>query len=403
MLGSAAVQSPAAARSEDSRTALSERLAAATSACVRCGLCQPHCPTYAVDRNEAESPRGRITLAAALAGNEAGIEAALEPLDHCLGCRRCESVCPAGVQFDALLVDARALALARRPLPWRQRLLGWAVARRWPLALGLKSAGLLRAIGALRGWPRSSGSAPRSGLHAATGRRRGRVLLFRGCVAAHVEGDLQRAAVDVLNRLGWEVEVADGAHCCGALHRHAGQLAEAEDVARATRTSMDAPVADCDMLLVTAPGCHADLVRTLGPAGAKVHELTAFIADDAALDALALRRSDAHVLIHVPCTQTTAVRRGDVAAALLARIPGLVVQSLPDRGCCGAAGSHMLAFPARAAALRAPLLDAVATAAPDILCSGNVGCRLHLADGLAGSAGAPRLLHPIEVLAEHLA
>lgn len=397
------MQSPAVERSEHSPKALSERLAAAAAACVRCGLCQPHCPTYALDRNEAESPRGRITLAAALAGGEAGIEGALEPLDHCLGCRRCESACPAGVQFDAVLVDARALALARRPLPWRQRLLGWAVARRWPLALGLKAAGLLRATGALRGWPRPSGEAPRSGTHAAMGRRRGRVLLFRGCVAAHVEGDLQRAAVNVLNRLGWEVDVAAGAHCCGALHRHAGQLDDAEAVARATRASLDSSIGDCDAVLVTASGCHADLARTLGPAGAKVRELTAFIADDPALDALPLRRADARVLVHVPCTQTTAVRRGDAAAALLGRIPGLIVQSLPDRGCCGAAGSHMLLHPGRAAALRAPLLDAVATAAPDILCSGNVGCRLHLADGLADVTQAPRLLHPIEVFAEHLA
>jgi glycolate oxidase iron-sulfur subunit len=44
--------------------------------CVQCGLCLPVCPTYRIDRNEAESPRGRIAIAAALARGEVEPKAA---------------------------------------------------------------------------------------------------------------------------------------------------------------------------------------------------------------------------------------------------------------------------------------------------------------------------------------
>ena len=79
------------ARSSASLLALADR-------CVQCGLCLPHCPTYHLDATEAESPRGRIAYMKALAGGQlAPTEAGDLHLDHCLGCRRCESVCPAGV------------------------------------------------------------------------------------------------------------------------------------------------------------------------------------------------------------------------------------------------------------------------------------------------------------------
>ena len=71
---------------------------------------------------------------------------------------------------------------------------------------------------------------------------------------------------------------------------------------------------------------------------------------------------------------------------------------LPDTGCCGAAGLHQLAEPARAATFRQPLLDAFAASGATRLLSANVGCRLHL----AGGTRLP-VIHPIDFLAEHLA
>src|SRR5471030_1897364 len=94
---------------------LADPLLALADRCVQCGLCLPSCPTYRLDRSETESPRGRIALARAFA------DGTLQPnpvadahLDHCLGCRRCEAVCPAGVQFGELLFETRHRQRERR-------------------------------------------------------------------------------------------------------------------------------------------------------------------------------------------------------------------------------------------------------------------------------------------------
>ena len=73
--------------------------------CISCGFCLPACPTYALTKEEKSSPRGRIGLMRMLETGE--LDADDPTLQHessfCLGCRACEPVCPAGVQYGQLL------------------------------------------------------------------------------------------------------------------------------------------------------------------------------------------------------------------------------------------------------------------------------------------------------------
>lgn len=62
------------------------------AACVACGLCLPHCPTYRATTEEAFSPRGRI--AAMRAVQDDGVAASarfIEVVDTCVQCRGCET------------------------------------------------------------------------------------------------------------------------------------------------------------------------------------------------------------------------------------------------------------------------------------------------------------------------
>jgi glycolate oxidase iron-sulfur subunit len=77
-------------------------------ACVHCGFCTATCPTYVLDGNELDSPRGRIYLIKDMLENDrpAGADVALH-IDRCLSCLACMTTCPSGVHYMHLVDHAR--------------------------------------------------------------------------------------------------------------------------------------------------------------------------------------------------------------------------------------------------------------------------------------------------------
>ena len=77
--------------------------------CVHCGLCLPSCPTYLETGRETSSPRGRVYLMRGLAEGQIALgDVVVEEAFLCLGCRACDTACPSGVRYGALLEQTRA-------------------------------------------------------------------------------------------------------------------------------------------------------------------------------------------------------------------------------------------------------------------------------------------------------
>lgn len=397
----------------DAPTADAARLVALADRCVQCGLCLPHCPTYRLDRIEAEGPRGRIAYARAVAaGSLDPTPAGDRHLDQCLGCRRCEAACPAGVQYEDLLIASRTARFERKAPGVQHRM---ALA-----ALASPTLGRL-AFAAGRRAGRLPGMTPHPDIPCEmTIERndRGRVVLFEGCVGRDYEVGTRWALATLLTRAGFDVVRAPGQGCCGTAAAHAGDAASAAALARRNRLAIAAlPVRDPDLpatpdveedewerqwtplpdtrtVLSLATGCQSILANSLAGVADVVDALT--FLDREGTD-LIFRAATGRIALHLPCSQR--VLGGDAPLRRwLARVPGLDLVELPDTGCCGAAGLHMLSEPDRAAAFRAPLLEALAASGATELLSANIGCRLHL-----GNAVSMPVRHPIDFLAEHLA
>src|SRR5215211_427032 len=119
-------------------------------ACVHCGLCLEACPTYVHTGDENDGPRGRIYLMRAVEEGRLRLDsnAFTRHIDRCLGCRACESACPAGVEYGQLLEAARAdISAGGRRDGWTSRALRLALRHVWSRPARLRLAfGLARLL-----------------------------------------------------------------------------------------------------------------------------------------------------------------------------------------------------------------------------------------------------------------
>jgi glycolate oxidase iron-sulfur subunit len=379
---------------------------AGLNACIQCGLCNPHCPTFRLTGREDASPRGRLAAMSAVASGAVPMDDTFSDLlDFCLGCRACEAACPSLVPYGELLEAARAEVEAARPrrsigaLAW-----GRGVSSR-PLVASL-TAGVrvAQAIGVGAHLPgpgrQAAGMRPlsdrppsrRGDVFEPAGEVSSTVGLLLGCVMDEWFRPVHEAVIAVLVLAGHRVVVPESQACCGALAAHAGARDEAVRLAERNRAAF----ADVDVVVADAAGCGAHLKGYGHLTGVELPavDVTELVAAALADGRLApVPSTGIRVGVQDPCHLRHGQRIVDEPRLVVMAAGYDVVDIDPSGMCCGAAGSWALSHAEEAAQLAARKAGEVAAAGVEVVASANPGCEMQLRQHVEGV----RIAHPVEL------
>ncbi len=418
------------------------------------------CPSYRATRDERDTTRARANaLRLAIGGADYDPQAAghnlgdgwiYEVMDLCLMCKACKAECPSNVDVAKLKAEFLHAYYRRHPRPfghrlmarihqlnrvgaWAAPLVNWFGRQPWARRLLELTAGIDRR----RSLPplhadhfRAWFGRHKPDVNAGTA---GRVILLDDCFTTYNEPEVGRAAVRVLERAGYAVELASektrgtedrgqrtaksrpfpssvlcplsSSFCCGRAMISKGFLTEARDLARNQSAALAERVADGTPVLGLEPSCILTLADEWpelapGPAARRV-AAAADLADvwlakqvEAGHCHLDLKPQSGTCLLHGHCHQK-ALRGAGGSAAALRLVPGLEVTVL-DAGCCGMAGSFGYEkdhFDVSAQIAGLELLPALRAAPAAAVAATGTSCRHQMRD-LAGRHAR----HPLEVI-----
>lgn len=415
-------------------------LARAAEQCNGQAICLKHegtmCPSFMVTHDEEHSTRGRANLVrqalnGALPVEDLAGDRIHEALDLCVECKACKAECASGVDLAKIKYEVLTARHDAHGLPLRARLFGhiatWSrfASMTGPLVpllnLGASlppvRALLHRALGIHRDRPlprfarepfrrwwrrRGPSTAPAP---------RGEAVLYDDTFVRYYQPEVGRAAVRVLEALGYAVTVVDRLGCCGRPLISKGQLHEAKRWA-ARNVEVLAPFAERGVPIVgTEPSCllslrdeYPDLLgtpasRAVARQALMLEELVARVAAEDPTVRERFGRLDRDVILHGHCHQK-ALTGMDATLGALGLVEG-VTTALVDSACCGMAGSfgfeaeHYEVSRAMGARSLFPAVEA-APAGAEVLVTG-VSCRQQIGHF---TSRAPR--HVAELFAEAL-
>ena len=331
------------------------------------------CPSYMVTREEEHSTRGRANalraaMSGALPADSLSDKRLYDVLDLCLECKGCAAECPSNVDMAKLKYEFMNQYHKTHGFPIRSQIFGnigslsrfgsffaplsnWAnripqVRRMMEAQVGIDRR---RELPPFAGqtfvqWFRSRGGSPDGA------NLRGQVVLFPDTFTNYNHPELGRAAVKVMEALGYQV-VLPKVKCCGRPMMSKGMLDKAKDNARYNVKAIYDYVESGAKLVGIEPSCilsfadeYADMVgeddrkaKAIAENTMLVEQFVASALDEGAELDLDGSNLPEKIVFHGHCHQKSLVGTGP-AMSVLNAIKGCETVEV-KAGCCGMAGS----------------------------------------------------------------
>lgn len=411
--------------------------------CMRCGFCLPVCPTYIQSGyDETQSPRGRIALMKGIVDGEIEPDEDIEQtLNECLGCRACEPACPAGVNYGQLLEEARDIfnqnkqhslpeKVIRKTVfeglfPHQNRMENMTSLLTFYQRSGLQK--VARNIGFMKLFPDTLATMEKvlpttptrkemrsqASYYVHKSQPKATVAFFKGCLMDTMFREVNKATIELLQKVGCDIAVPDTQNCCGALHGHSGEKEKAKELAKKNIAAFEEVGAD--YIITNAGGCGAFLhdyghllhddpewSERAANFASKIKDITAILVD---LDfhLMPLQMPEQVVTYQDSCHLRNVQKTFDEPRLLLQSIDGLHYEEMNDAArCCGSAGIYNIVHSELSMKHLDYKMEQVKDTAATTIVTTNPGCLLQMKLGIEreGLSDRMRAVHIVELLIE---
>jgi len=398
--------------------------------CVKCGVCQAHCPTYRENRKEGDVARGKIALAASLLDGKATLEKSLEEdISMCLMCGSCVNKCPNKVPTNDIVGAIRREVSESKGLS----LLGKGVAKvlgSKTLMKTLTKGGALMSPLALKKVPESSGLRlrfPTSFMQDRTVPKlkfkdlfslvpefikgdgdKPVVGFFAGCSITYVYPEIGVSMINLLKKMGYSIHIPRSQRCCGipALSSGAGEAVEKlaeSNIAAFGKYDEEHIITACASCNGGIGEYYATMKGDVAEFTEKVIDFSVFLQQKGVIDQLAAmpRWDEPHrVTYHDPChLKTQGITREP--RAVLKALPNVDFVEMENASlCCGLGGTFSVYHYECSKAIGAKKIPGLKESGAEMIATACPGCIMQLQDIINHAGLGVRALHILDLIHE---
>jgi len=405
--------------------------------CIRCGYCQPTCPTYTITGIEHSVARGRNFLARLIYEGEIEFSKDYKrSVFECLLCGACNINCAPVVKTQQIMMAARQAYIRKQGQPPLQRYvfrellpnLGRMTRLMKLIAFG-KRSGISGLVQALRvfGWigkdianmeslleslPRKFFREQVNEVNFEQADRQMKVGYFVGCGINYAFPDVGLATLNLLSKIRFSVEVLNN-FCCGLPAAGYGDLEAAKTLAQKNIEVIEN--SGCDIVISDCGSCSSFLTdykqlldddekwaQRAKVAADKITDVNVFLSDLA--HQTKFKSSDSiSVTYHDPCHLEHYLKIKSEPRKLIKSIEGIKFQELPESNwCCGGAGTYNISNYDLSMKILQRKMDNLRTTGASILLSSCPGCLVQLSYGVRKFNIPVTVKHIVQLLNESI-
>ena len=393
--------------------------------CVHCGMCNATCPTYGINGEELEGPRGRIYLIKdMLEKKKPATKEITKHIDSCLSCYSCMTTCPSGVNYMHLIDHGRNYVEETYKRPFFDRLfrnilsfvlprpkvflfLAYLTKLIKPFSFLLPTF-LKNSLNLMPNKIPSKKIETQKIYKPESGKIISRVALLTGCVQRVISPEINESTIRILNRHNVEVVVMPEIECCGSLNHHLGKkdLAHQSFVQNIEKWHDEYITNGLDAIISNTSGCGTTLKdyghifkndNDLKKKAKKISELTKDVTEylEESLD-LKIKTNDEKkykIAYHSACSMQHGQKVHQQPKDLISKTGNEVIDIPEGHLCCGSAGTYNILHQKMAKTLLKNKVSNIEKVSPDFISTGNIGCMTQISNGTQ----IP-IIHTVELL-----